>query len=45
MNDSELKWYRCPRCGQKLFQISEDAHANGIHVKCKLCKKIIHVNL
>ena len=41
----ELKWYRCPRCGQKLFQIEEGATAQGIHIKCKLCKKIIKINL
>jgi len=42
---SNLKWYHCPICGQKIFQIDTNARAEGIYVKCKKCKNIIEVRL
>lgn len=40
-----LKWYECPECGQKLFQVRDDAVIKGLEIKCKKCKKIIKVSL
>lgn len=40
-----MRWYLCPECGQKLFQIEEGAVIIGMHFKCKKCKKIIKVNV
>lgn len=36
-------WYRCS-CGQKLFRIDKDAHASGVYVWCKKCKREVPVN-
>ena len=38
-------WYCCPKCGQKLFKVKEDAQASGIEYKCKRCKDVIQVNI
>lgn len=40
-----MKWYYCPHCGQKLFQIADDAKIKGLFIKCKKCREIIEVSL
>lgn len=40
-----MRWYCCPICGQKLFQIEDGAIIKGVHFKCKKCKNIIKINL
>lgn len=40
-----MNWYKCPICGQKLFQIETGATARGIKIKCKKCRNIIDVSL
>jgi predicted Zn finger-like uncharacterized protein len=40
-----MGWYKCPKCGQKLFMVTEDAVIKGMQIKCKQCKKIINVSL
>lgn len=40
-----MNWYKCPKCGQKLFQILPGAVVRGVQIKCKSCKSIVNVNI
>lgn len=42
---NEKKWFLCPHCGQKLFQVAANAVIRGMEIKCKRCKQILNVSL
>lgn len=44
-------WYCCPHCGKRFFKVDENAHCNGVEIKCSgkfadgtKCRKVIKVN-
>lgn len=38
-------WYECPRCGKKLFTVTEQAVIRGMMIRCRGCKGVIKVNI
>lgn len=38
---TEIKWYFCPICGQKLCQVAPGA--KGVYLKCKKCRNIVEI--
>ena len=44
-------WYCCPHCGKRFFKVDDNAHCNGVEIKCSgknadgtKCRKVIKVN-
>lgn len=43
--ENEREWYECPNCGQKLLIYNKRAHARGIFLLCKKCKKEVEIKI
>lgn len=41
----DKKWFRCPKCGQKLLKYKEDAESKKVYLKCKRCKNEIEIKI
>lgn len=42
---TERKWYRCPKCGQKILIYDDAAECHGVYVRCKACGDEIEVKI
>lgn len=42
---TERKWYRCPKCGQKILIYDDTAECHGVYVRCKACGDEIEIKI
>lgn len=38
-------WYKCPKCGQKLALVAQNASCYGVFVRCKKCRIEIEIKV
>jgi predicted RNA-binding Zn-ribbon protein involved in translation (DUF1610 family) len=44
-NTNERNWFLCPKCGQKICQLSNEAKSYGLYFRCKKCHNEVEIKV